>query len=151
MSSPGELPFEFEPLLEHWAATGGITPALGAIREFLNARARTILDYLPDDQLHWALAAWQREGELLFAQRQWAAAQSQYRELAELLAPHHAALAAWCRGAMAECRIQMGEVADGLADLADLLEELEDQGYAAGITAVEQAIVEAAEGLGDAG
>ena len=44
---------------------------------------------------------------------------------------------------MAECRIQLGEVAEGIADLADLLAVLEDHHQAEAVAAVEEAIAEA--------
>lgn len=144
------IPFEFEALLEAWRDTGPSPEALFALREFLTQRVRSILEYLPDVQLIDALAAWQREGELLFAQRRWDEAHQHYRDLTTLLHPLEPRLALWCQGAAAECRVESGALLEGIADLAEVLEMLEARRDDAGIRVLEGLIGEAVGRLGEA-
>jgi|GEM_PF-3615857 len=138
-----DVPFEFEALLEEWRKSPPDGEAMAAIRTFLDGKAHSIVEHLADELLIDALAAWQREGELLFAQRRWPEARVHYAELSGLLKPHAPLIAAWCAGAAAECRLEDDDTVMGIAELADVLETLEALQFAPGIAAMEQVISDA--------
>ena len=133
--------FDFESLLEAWESAG-MQDAFPSIRALLSPRAPSIIDILPNSQLPMALAAFQREGEMLVAQRKFAEARGLYESMRRVVEDWNWLLGRWCAGAEAECRMQLGEVADGLADLAELLEELEDRGEIEAVEAVASTISE---------
>ena len=141
MRPPAE--FAFEALVEWWATTLGIQAAWPSIRGFFTVKAATITAHLPDNQLHWALAAWQREGEQLYAKRYMRHAAGVYEELRDLLLPHSPLLSLWCEGARAECLIQTGEIEAGLAALREVQRQFSAAGYRPAIDALQQTIDEA--------
>ncbi|MEO7993014.1 MAG: hypothetical protein ABI743_01335 [bacterium] len=141
--SLADTPFEFETLLTAWEGEADLTECYPRWRAFLETKAKMVIDHLADHQLTWAVAAWQRQGELFFAQRFIGKAEEVYRELYELLAEDQPVIGYWLIGALAECRVQRGEVEDGIADLADLLMILEEEHLPAAVEAMTLAISEA--------
>lgn len=146
-----DVPFEFEALLESWRTSSPDVEAIVALRAFLDAKAHSIVEHLADELLIDALAAWQREGELLFAQRRWASAHVHYSQLGVLLENHAPLISAWCFGAAAECRIEDGDLVSGIADLADVLATLDKLQFAPGIEAMEHVIGDAVGRLESSG
>lgn len=134
--------FDFDALLDDWVSRPSTDRDFPTIRAFLDARAKLIVEHLDPSLLPDAIAAYQREGEMLYGRRYLVKARTIYADLRDLFAPLDPLVALWCEAAVAECTVQMGQVEDGVAALADVLTQLEAIEHQPGIDAVSEIISE---------